>query len=119
GEPEQSGRCLGRCLILGPEAQDGGDQDLKGIAARCFGDNAHDRFLPATDLALEDPDAGVDVVVFHNGSAACAARRRERSDSGGTLTRTCAWPATSGAGAGLRAPCSFASGSVSRRSGGV
>src|SRR5574341_541933 len=61
---EPSAGCTGG-LILGSQAEKTGDEDAKGVAIRLASDDANDRFLPLSDLAPDNPESGMDLLLAH------------------------------------------------------
>jgi len=54
-----------RDLVLGPRADDRGDEDLEGIDDRLFGHRRNRRQAELREFLLEQPHDGVDVFVLH------------------------------------------------------
>jgi len=52
-------------LVFGPQAEQAGNEDAKGISIRLARDHPHDRFLPLPDLTLDDLDRRMDLVLAH------------------------------------------------------
>ncbi|ALA60888.1 hypothetical protein NITMOv2_4514 [Nitrospira moscoviensis] len=72
-------------LVFGPETEETGDQDPKGITGGLTGDDTDHRLLPLADFALDDPKGRVDLVLTHRARSLEVGAQRDGEGSSGVV----------------------------------